>query len=166
MIFIKYFEIGKIINTRGLKGEMKIFCFCCDDIKKFDLVDKIFIDDEDFEIENVSYKKNFVYIKLVGVNNIDDAEKFRDKIIKIDDDLARKIFENEYRRENLYGIKVYEDNNFLGELTEIIKTGAHDVYVIKNENKEILIPAVSEFILDIDLENKIMKVKLIDGMRE
>ena len=100
------------------------------------------------------------------VNNIDDAEKFRDKIIKIDDDLARKIFENEYRRENLYGIKVYEDNNFLGELTEIIKTGAHDVYVIENESKKILIPAVSEFILDIDLENKIMKVKLIDGMRE
>ena len=56
MIFIKYFEIGKIINTRGLKGEMKIFCFC-DDVKKFDLIGKIFIDDEDFEIENVSYKK-------------------------------------------------------------------------------------------------------------
>lgn len=165
MIFIKYFEIGKIINMRGLKGDIKIFCFC-DDVKKFDLVNKIFIDDKSFEIENVSYKKNFVYIKLVGVNNIDDAEKFKNKMIKIDDDLARKIFENEYKRENLYGTKVYEDDDFLGELTEIIKTGAHDVYVIKNENKEILIPAVSEFILDIDLENKIMKVKLIDGMRE
>ena len=165
MIFIKYFEIGKIINTRGLKGEMKIFCFC-DEIKKFDLIDKIFIDGKDFEIENVSYKKNFVYIKLAGVNNIDDAEKFKNKIIKTNDDLARKIFENEYQRENLYGIRVYEYDNFLGELKEIIRTGAHDVYVIENENKKILIPAVSEFILDIDLENKIMKVKLIDGMRK
>ena len=51
-------------------------------------------------------------------------------------------------------------------MKEIIRTGAHDVYVIENENKKILIPAVSEFILDIDLENKIMKVKLIDGMRK
>ena len=56
MIFIKYFEIGKIINMRGLKGEMGIFCFC-DDIKKFDLVNKVFIDGESFEIENVSYEK-------------------------------------------------------------------------------------------------------------
>lgn len=166
---MKYFDVGKIINTRGLKGEIKVFCFV-DDISKFDLIKKIFIDNKEFKIERVSYKKKFVYLILEGINNIYDAENLKGKLIKIDADLAANIYEREYYRSNLYGMKVYDGNDFLGILVDIMKTGAHDIYVIKNNKfekpKEILVPAVKNFILNVDFENKIMQVKLIKGMHD
>ena len=162
MFVIKYFEIGKIINTHGLKGELKIFPMT-DDIKRFDLLKSVFVNDLEYKINKVFYYKNLVYIKFAGVNNIDQAEKLKGEIIKIPESMALPLDKNEYYISDLYDLKVYNENEFLGNITDIISTGKHDVYVI---NKKIFIPAVKEFILDINIKNKTMHVKLIDGMRD
>lgn len=117
----------------------------------------------EYEIENVRYHKNLVYVKLLGINNIEEAEKLKDAIIKISENLALPLEENEYYLQDLYGINVYEGKEFLGQITDILQTGANDVYVV---DKKILIPAVKQFILNIDLQNKMMSVKLIEGMRD
>lgn len=107
--------------------------------------------------------KNLVYIKLFEINNIEDAQKLKDSIIKIPESLALPLDENEYYLQDLYGLDVYEEENFLGKITDIIQTGANDIYVVNNK---ILIPAVKQYILNIDIKNKIMHVKLINGLRD
>ncbi len=159
---IKYFAIGKIINTHGLKGELKIYP-TTDDINRFDLLEKVFINDMEYEIENVRYDKNLVYIKFFGIDDIDQAQKFKGCIIKIPEDLALPLEENEFYLQDLYGLNVYEGENFLGKITDIIQTGANDIYVVDGK---LMIPAVKQFVLAIDTQNKIMRVKLIKGMRD
>ena len=162
MIFIKYFEIGKIINTHGIKGELKIYPMT-DDINRFSLLKKVLIDNLEYKIKHVRYNKNLVYIIFDGINNINDAEKLKNKIIKIPEKLALPLDKNEYYIQDLYGLNVYEGDEFLGQITDVMKTGANDVYVI---NKKILIPAIKECILKIDIKNKVMSVKLLKGLRE
>lgn len=145
-----------------MKGELKIYP-TTDNINRFSLLKKIFVNNSEYEIENVRYHKNLVYVKLLGINDIEEAEKLKGAIIKISEDLALPLEENEYYLQDLYGINVYEGKEFLGQITDILQTGANDVYVV---DKKILIPAVKQFILNIDLQNKTMSVKLIEGMRD
>ena len=134
-----------------------------DDIKRFDLLKSVFVNDSEYKINKVFYYKNLVYIKFAGINNIDQAEKLKGEIIKIPESMALPLDKNEYYISDLYDLKVYSGEEFLGVITDIISTGKHDVYII---NKKIFIPAVKEFILDINIKNKTMQVKLIDGMRD
>ena len=133
MIFIKYFEIGKIINTHGIKGELKIYPMT-DDINRFSLLKKVLIDNLEYKIKHVRYNKNLVYIIFDGINNINDAEKLKNKIIKIPEKLALPLDKNEYYIQDLYGLNVYEGDEFLGQITDVMKTGANDVYVINKKN--------------------------------
>lgn len=159
---IKYFDIGKIINKHGLKGELKIYP-TTENINRFSLLKNFFVDDLEYEIENVRYHKNFVYIKLLGINSVEDAEKLKGATIKISDELALPIGENEYYIRDLYGMKVYEGEEFLGCITNIISTGANDIYVV---DEKIFIPAIKQCILNVDIKNRTMFVKLIEGLRD
>ena len=105
-----------------------------------------------------------MYIIFYGIESINDAEKLKNKIIKIPDEFALPLDKDEYYIRDLYGLNVYDENKkFLGHITDVIQTGANDVYVI---NKNLLIPAIKECILKIDIKNKIMSVKLLKGLRE
>lgn len=166
----KYFIIGKIVNTQGLKGEVRVLP-TTDDIKRFKLLKDITVfkktETFNYEIENIRFHKQFVLLKLKGIDTMTQAEELKDTEIRIPEEMAIPCAEDEYYIRDLYGLKVItDDGEDLGTLQDIIFTGANDVYVVRNsENKEILIPAIKQCILNVDILEKIIKVKLLEGLR-
>ena len=168
---MNYFEIGKIINTHGVKGEIRVYPLT-DEPERFKKLKQviIFLKNQEFlyDLESSRLHKQFVILKLKGIENIDEANNLRSGIIKIDRKDAIKLERDEYFIADLYDMVVVdEDDNNLGVLSDIIFTGANDVYVVKAEGqKDLLIPAIKQCILNVDTENKKMKVHLLKGLRE
>ena len=165
----EYFEVGQIVNTNGLKGLLKINPFT-DDIKRFERLKTIFIEHKkellEFEIESVRYQKKQVLLKLKGIDTIEEAEKYREDYLKINRNKEEKLPEDTYYIVDLIGLDIYtEDGELLGKLDDVFSTGSNDVYVVKNsEGKQILLPAISDVIKNIDLEQKKIVVNLIEGL--
>ena len=164
-----YFEIGKIVNTVGISGEVKVFP-TTDDVRRFDLLDEISIllngSMLTKKVKNRRYHKNLVMLKLEGVEDVDSAEKFRGGIIVIDRSDALPLADNEYYISDLIGLTVEtEDGRLLGLIKDVLVTGANDVYIVKREDaKDLLIPAIAECILKVDIEKKHMLVHLLEGL--
>ena len=161
----KYIEIGKIVNTYGIKGQLKIVPYT-DNIKRFEKLKKIYINEKEYLIENVKYIKNIVILKLQGINTIEQAEEYRNLYMYIDRKDAIKLPKDTYFIRDLIGIEVYtNDGEKLGIIDDIFKTGSNDVYVVRNSlGKQILLPAISSVIEKIDLENKKVTVNLLKGL--
>ena len=161
----KYIEIGKIVNTYGIKGQLKIVPYT-DNIKRFEKLKKIYINEKEYLIENVKSIKNIVILKLQGINTIEQAEEYRNLYMYIDRKDAIKLPKDTYFIRDLIGIEVYtNDGEKLGIIDDIFKTGSNDVYVVRNSlGKQILLPAISSVIEKIDLENKKVTVNLIKGL--
>jgi 16S rRNA processing protein RimM len=163
---IEYLRIGKIINTRGLKGEVKVEPLT-DDIKRFESLSEVIMENDTkdtISIENVNYHKKFVYIKFKNVNSIEEANALRGMYLIINRKDAIELNKDQYFICDLIGLKVYEEKRYLGELTDVLQTGANDVYIVKNNDKEILLPAIKDVILNIDIERKTVKVKLLERL--
>ena len=160
-------EIGKIVNTFGLKGVIKIKPFT-DDIKRFEKLKNIFINNKIYEIENVSYKKEMVFLKLKDIDTIEKADLLRDMYIEIDRKDAVDLDEDTYFIVDLIGCEVYtEDKVYLGKIDDVFNNGNHDIYVVKNENgKQILLPAIKDVIINIDIQEKKIMVHLLKGLIE
>ena len=165
----EYFEVGQIVNTNGLKGLLKINPFT-DDITRFERLKTIFIEHKkellEFEIESVRYQKKQVLLKLKGIDTIEEAEKYREDYLKINRNKEEKLPEDTYYIVDLIGLDIYtEGGELLGKLDDVFSTGSNDVYVVKNsEGKQILLPAISDVIKNIDLEQKKIVVNLIEGL--
>lgn len=161
-IMKKYLESGKIINTHGLHGEIKIEPWC--DEPEF-LLDfkRLFIDGDKYDIIGARVQKSFVYMRLKGVDELEKAIALKGKIISIDRD-DRPLPEGEYYLQDLIGLKaVDEDGNDLGTVHDILTLPAGKVYVIRGK-REILVPGVDEFVKGIDVDGGIIVFRLIEGM--
>lgn len=162
-------EIGQIVNTYGIKGFLKVVPYT-DDITRFENLKSIYIeikkDLKEFNIEEVKYSKNLVLLKLRDIDNINDAEIYKNCYIKITRENAIELSENSYFIVDLIGISVFTDEDIeLGKITDVYPTGANDIYVVKNEfGKQVLLPAISEVIKQVDINNKKMIVHLIEGL--
>ena len=162
-------EIGQIVNTFGIKGMVKIVPFT-DDIRRFDKLEKVYIktkrDKKEYEIEEVKYHKNMVLIKFKGIENPEDAALLKNSYLIVDRKDANPLPKNSYYIVDLLGLEVYTDENvFLGILEDIYNTGSNDIYVVKDEKgKQVLLPAISEVIKNIDIENKKITVHLLNGL--
>ena len=166
----KYFEIGQIVNTNGLKGVIKVKPFT-DNIKEYESFKSIYIQKKDqlveFKIEQVRYVKNMVLLKLEGIDDINEAEKYRNYYIKVERNKMPKLPEDSYYIVDLLGCEVTTvEGELLGKVDDVFPTGSNDVYVVKDENgKQILIPAIKDVIKSIDISNKKIIVKLMEGLR-
>lgn len=169
-----YMEVGQIVNTHGVKGEFKVIP-STDDAKRFELLKSIFVETKnglvEFPIMSVRYMKNFVLLKLENINDMTEAEKYKTCLLKIRKEDALPLEENEYYVGDLYKMKVVtEEGEALGEVTEVLFTGSNDVYIVKDTQqpgaKEILIPAIKDCILKVDLEAHVMTVHLLEGLRD
>jgi 16S rRNA processing protein RimM len=165
-----YFEIGKIINTVGIKGEIKVFP-TTEDPKRFSLLKEIDIimPDGSREIrtlQRLRYHKNLVILKLEGVNDPDAAGALRGGVIVVDRENALPCAEDEYYIPDLIGMNVITDEGLdLGVLKDVLVTGANDVYIVKCPNgKEVLIPAIKQCIIQVDVKSKKMVVHLLEGL--
>ena len=164
-----FLEVGQIVNSYGIKGFFKVVPFT-DDITRFDDLDSIYIEKnkklEKKEIEEVKYHKHLVLLKIKGIDDINDTEQYKNCILKIDRANAVELPEDTYFITDLIGIDVYtEENEFLGNITDIFPTGSNDVYVVKDEKgKQILLPAIGEVIKEVNVEEKKIIVRLIPGL--
>lgn len=165
----EYFEIGQIVNTSGLKGEIKIKPFT-DDITKFNDFKTIYVsvkkELKEFKIEKVRFSKNMVFLKLKGIDTIEEAENYRNLYIKRKRDKDEKLEEDTYYIVDLIGCRVYtDDQKELGEVIDVFSTGSNDVYVVKDElGKQVLLPAIKEVIKNVDIENRTIIVHLLEGL--
>lgn len=164
----KRLEIGQIVNTFGIKGEVKVTPFT-DDITRFDDLEKVYVKNkkqsEQYKVENTRYHKNMVLLKLEGINNPEDAEMLRNAFLEIDREDAIPLEEGTYFIADLIGLDVYTDEGkLLGKVDDIYNTGANDIYVIKDGlGKQILLPGIKEVIKEVILDEKII-VHLIPGL--
>lgn len=165
----KYFEIGQIVNTSGLKGVIKVKPFT-DDIEKFKKFKTIYIsiknELKEFKIEQVRFNKNMVFLKLEGIDTIEKAEEYRNFYLKVKRDKEEILEKGTYYIVDIIGCEVYTDENkHLGKIDDVFSTGSNDVYVVKDENgRQILLPAIKDVIKNVDIDNKTITVHLLEGL--
>ncbi len=158
-------KIGKIVNTVGLKGEVKVYNYS-DSIEIYETIESIYVEDRLTVIENVRAQKNMVILKLEGADDRNDAEALRGKELYITEDDLPELPEGQYYVRDLIGMSVTEeDGNLLGHVTDVLQNTAQDIFEVESENgKKLLIPKVDQFVLDIDAEKREITVRLIEGM--
>lgn len=165
-----YFEIGKVAGTHGIKGTLRIFP-TTQDPSRFELLKEVIIDlngkQETLKISKVSYQKNMVLLTVKEIDDINVAERYKNATILIPEEKALPLGKDEYYTRDLYDMEVYTaDNEFLGTITDILSTGANDVYVVKKaEEKELLLPAIKDVVLSVSVPEKKMTVNLLEGLR-
>lgn len=162
-------RVGVISSTHGVKGEVKVFP-TTDDPARFKSLKKVMLDTGrehmDLEIQGVKLFKNMVILKFKGFDSIDEIEKYKGKDLLISRDQAVKLGPDENFIIDLIGLRVVtEDGAEFGTLTDVIKTGANDVYEVRTgEGKDVLLPAIKECVLGVDLEEGIITVHIMDGL--
>lgn len=163
-------QVGVITTTHGVRGEVKVFP-TTDDPARFKKLKDVILDNgkvkKDLEIENVKFFKNIVILKFKGLDNINDVERFRQAKLFVTRENAVELEEDEYFIADLIGIKVTSDGGEeLGIIKDVLQTGANDVYVIAKENTpDLLVPAIHDCVLAVDVEAQTMTVHLLDGLR-
>lgn len=164
-------QVGVITSTHGVRGEVKVFP-TTDDPARFKKLKHVILDTGkeqiDLEIAGVKFFKNMVILKFKGIDNINDVEKYRQKGLFVTREHAVKLKKDEYFIADLIGLQVTSDEGeALGEISDVLQTGANDVYVIKTpEGEEILLPAIKDCVKAVDIEGKTMEVHLLPGLRE
>lgn len=162
-------RVGVITSTHGVRGEVKVFP-TTDDMHRFKSLKTVILDlgkeQKTLEIEHVKFFKNMVIVKFRGVDNMNDVEPWRQKDLLITRDQAVKLEPDENFIADLIGLKaVTDDGQILGTVTDVMQTGANDVYCVTTaEGKEILLPAIKECIRNVDLEKQEMLVHVLDGL--
>ena len=164
-------QVGIITSTHGVRGEVKVYP-TTDDVKRFKKLKDIILDTGKeqlpLEIEGVKFFKQMVILKFKGLDNMNDVEKFRQKSLYVTRANAVRLRKDEYFIADLIGIKVFdEENKELGVLEDVMVTGANDVYVIKmTDGRELLLPAIKQCILEVDVPEGRMKVHVLEGLLE
>lgn len=165
----EFLEIGQIVNTFGIKGMIKVNPFT-DDITRFDRLKKVYVEKskikKEYEIEEIKYHKNMVLIKFKGIDSVEEAESLRNSYLKVDRKDEPELEEGTYYIVDLLGLDVYSDQGeSLGKLDDIFNNGSTDIYVVKDEmGKQLLLPAISDVIKKIDLEEKKVIVHILKGL--
>ncbi len=186
-------KIGKIVNAVGLKGEVKVYSYAGEN-ERFEKLDRIIAgsgqsgsgqsgggqsggakradckkpqSDMEFEIEKVRYQKNMVILKLRGVDDRNQAEALKDMDVFITEDDLEELPDDTFYVRDLIGCQVVDinDGKKLGVVSDLIQNSAQDIYQIDlAEGGQALIPAVEQFIKNVDIENKTITVSLIPGL--
>ena len=158
------FEVGKIVNTFGIKGEVKVNLYT-EDISNFKTNNKVYVNDKEMQVENSRLQKNMLILKFKGIDNMNDAEDLRGSIIKVNRS-KNDLPEGTYYIADLIGLDVYtEDGNLFGKVTDIYNTGANDIYTVKTQDgKEVLLPAIKDVIKQVDIQNEKIIVHILKGL--
>ena len=168
------YQVGSITQTHGIRGEVKVFPLT-DDISRFKNMKNLLLDAGkegyiSLEVENVRPQKNLVILKFKGIDNINDIEKYKGHGLYVTKDNRVDLKEDEYFIADLIGCDVYLDSdkdNRFGTISDVMETGANDVYEITLESgKIVLVPAIKDCILDVDIEGRRMEIHLMEGLMD
>lgn len=163
-------EVGKIINTHGLKGEVKVVTWT-DYPEVFEEIGYVWLKkrtgDERLDIRNVKYQKNNIIIKFSQINSIEEAEKFKNQILYADRENMPELPEGMHYIVDLIGLEVYDEEtgDKIGVIADVFNTGANDIYDVKREGKKnLLLPVIDEFVKNIDMEKNRVTVHVMEGL--
>ena len=160
---MNYIYIGDIVNTHGLKGELRIISDFKYKEKVFKPEFKIYVGRQREELEIKTYRqhKNYDMVTLVDVNGIEEAIVYKGDSVYINRD---DIEIDGYFDEDLIGLEAYTDDKYVGNVNDVLKNKANDILVITSEDKRFLVPNISEFIVNVDLENKRININNVKGL--
>lgn len=165
----QYLRVGVISSTHGVRGEVKVYP-TTDDIKRFDYLKETVLDTGKeyitLHVTGVKYFKNMVILRFKEFDNVDQVVPYKGMDLLVTRENAIPLEEGQQFIADLIGCDVITDQGEnLGKLTDVLKTGANDVYVVKMESgREVLLPVIKQCILEKDIENKIVKVHVMKGL--
>ena len=162
----EYLECGKIINKRGIGGELKLECYC-DSTSSIDGAKKLYGDDNgttSFEVVSIKNYKGFLYIKLAGIDSAEKADEMRNKVLYVSRNDVKKSKESVFIAD-LIGLDVIDVDNgtVYGKITDVTNYGASDIYSVKSKSGVHMLPAVKDIVIKIDLNSGVY-VKPIPGL--
>ena len=162
-------QVGVIASTHGLRGEVKVFP-TTDDVNRFKDLKQVILDTGKeqltLEIQGVKFFKKLAIVKFKGIDHINDIEKYKGKSLLVTREDAVPLGEGEYFVADLIDMQVQTEQGIIGILKQVIETGANDVYVVyfPELEREVLLPAIKDCILEIDMDTRLMKVHLMEGL--
>ena len=162
-------KVGIISTTHGIRGEVKVFP-TTDDPQRFKKLKNILLDSgkekRELKIQSVKFFKQFVILKFEEIDDINDVEKYKGSSLYVTRDQAVKLKKDEYFIADLIGLTVTaQEEKLEGTLKDVMETGANDVYVIElSDGRELLLPAIKECVLSVDIEKGEMQIRLLDGL--
>lgn len=164
----QFLQVGVISSTHGIRGEVKVFP-TTDDAGRFKKLKEVVLDTGKeqipLEVQGVKFFKQFVILKFKGIDHINEIEMYKGKSLLVSRENAVELEEDEYYIADLIGMNVITDEGESGELKDVIETGANEVYVVQfGHLGEVLVPAIHDCILDVDVEKMEMKVHLLEGL--
>ena len=149
----KLFKVGQIVNTHGIKGEVKVYPLT-EDVNKFKSYKTVLIDGKERNILGVKFQKDRVILKIEGIDSMNDAETYKQKYIEVPREYEKELPPDTYYVADLKECIVYDTNDKeLGKIFDVISTKNNDVYWIK-QPKELLIPVLKDIVLSIDINEK------------
>ena len=162
-------KIGQIVNAVALRGAVKIYNYS-DYKERFEELDTVILEkgrtSKEYKIENVRYQKNMVIAKFKGVNDRNQAEALKDYDVMITEEDLRELPEDTFYIRDLIGCSVVDLNSEtkVGVIKDVLQNTAQDIYQVEtSEGKEVLIPAVAQFVKNVKIDEKIVEVTLIPG---
>ena len=164
----QFLQVGVISSTHGIRGEVKVFP-TTDDAARFKKLKKVLLDTDreqvELEIQSVKFFKQFVILKFKGIDNINDIEKYKGKSLLVPREDGVPLGRDEYYIADMIGMEVFVGDERFGVIKDVMETGANEVYIIDSDmHGEVLIPAIRQCVLDVDVENKKMQIRLMDGL--
>ncbi|MBE5040289.1 ribosome maturation factor RimM [Ructibacterium gallinarum] len=161
----QYLELGKVVNTHGIRGEIKIQPWC-DDPNLFDQLSYFYIDGVRYEIKKNRLHKNCEIVLVEGITNINQAELLKNKIVTIEREMLGALPEGTYYIADLIGLSVRtKDGQTLGNIVDVLKTGSNDVYILdKPKEKPILIPVIDQVVKEVNIDGGFVTVELMEGL--
>lgn len=165
----EYLQIGKIVNTHGVRGEVRLIPLT-DDPHRFDKLKSILVEKDgamvQHSVKDVKYTKGSVILKLSDIETMEAAEALRNCFVLIDRKNAVKLPKDSFFICDILGSEVFDENGLLlGKLNDVLQTGSNDVYIIKNnEGKEVLLPALKSVVRSVSLEQKRIDVTVPKGL--
>ena len=161
-------KIGRIVNAVALRGEVKVYNYSGYK-ERYEELERIIVEDKEFEIEKVRYQQHMVILKLAGVNDRNAAEAMKNKDVFITEEDLVELPEDTFYIRDLIGLTVIDEESgaTIGKIKDVLQPSSQDIYVIKRkEGADVLIPAVAEFVKEVNLAEGFVKVHLIEGMME
>lgn len=171
ILLVEYFIIGKIINVHGIKGELKVMPET-DDPNRFKKLKKVRVEQKgtitEYECRSARMYNDCVLLTLKGVDTREKAEALKNSVLSVPRSEAINLPEDRFFIADLIGCAVFEETGeCLGKITDVYQPGGNDVYEVVNDaGKEILIPALKQVVLSVDIGNKKIIVKLLPGLKE
>lgn len=165
----KVLQVGAITSTHGIRGEVKVFP-TTDDVNRFKKLKEVVLDTGKeqltLEIQGVKFFKQFVILKFKGYDSINDIEKYKGKNLYVTREHAVKLEKDEYFIADIVGSVVEdEEGKVLGNLKDVMQTGANDVYIVENEaGQELLFPVIKQCVLNVDVEQQRITVHVMPGL--